>query len=390
MIMEVNKLTKQFIDTTNFYLREVKKGKEKIGVVSIDLLQGSNNVVPCYFNTSNKKILSYIVYDEELSLNLSLISSEIFNLFNINAPLSYYIYNDEGKKAIINLNNQNDREIFTTSEEILTNLVSSIKRGIITLPGYLKKYLNILKNKTVDEEAIISLIEISINVMSQKYNLDDKERQRLLTNFLELIIVDYITLNTNRNSDTYGFLIDKVKSKINITSTYLKKNSLSSYFYNLNGLTLEFNRLLEVIFKDYYDYIKALVISIIDNRNVYEKCINLIIDANSSLNYSDDIKEKISSRLDDLLILNNSIDKSKISKIDLVLTKTNVNLKIVNKTSDVMLKYQNYESVPMEVEESKLVINYDEDKGHSHVYNLVWMLVIIVIVVVVILFLNKI
>ena len=167
---------------------------------------------------------------------------------------------------------------------------------------------------------------------------------------------------------------------------------IDSNMYNLNGINMEFSKILHVLFNNYYDYIKALVISIIDNRSVYEKCVDLIVDANTSVNYNEEIKEKISNRLDDLLLLDNEIDKRNISKIDLVLTKTNVNLKIVNKTSEIMLKYQNYEPEVIEPEESKLIINYENSpktKSYSILHLICIVLVIIVIMVLIFLILKN-
>ncbi len=384
---------KDFIDTTKYYLREVKKGKEKIGSVNIKLLQEHNGIIPCYLNINNENLLGNIIYNDEKSLSLYLIAGEIYNLFNVNAPLNYYLYNDEGKKAVLSLNNQKERETETTTEEILMNIVNEIKRGIITIPLYLKDYLNILKNKKVkNDEEIVTLIEIGVQTIGKKYNLPEKDTQKLLQKFLELIIIDYITLNTNRNTNTYGFLIDKIKNKVNLTANYVRANMIDSNMYNLNGINMEFSKILHVLFNNYYDYIKALVISIIDNRSVYEKCVDLIVDANTSVNYNEEIKEKISNRLDDLLLLDNEIDKRNISKIDLVLTKTNVNLKIVNKTSEIMLKYQNYEPEVIEPEESKLIINYEKSpktKSYSILHLICIVLVIIVIMVLIFLILKN-
>ena len=168
----------------------------------------------------------------------------------------------------------------------------------------------------------------------------------------------------------YVYSFDNVPNEIiSKVIKLIKRNNFFGYPENLNYL---------------YDYIKALVISIIDNRSVYEKCVDLIVDANTSVNYNEEIKEKISNRLDDLLLLDNEIDKRNISKIDLVLTKTNVNLKIVNKTSEIMLKYQNYES--------KLIINYENSpktKSYSILHLICIVLVIIVILVLIFLILKN-
>ncbi len=387
--MKKEEIIQQFIDTDKYYLREVKKGKEKVGLVNIELLQQLDNNIPCYlYLNNNDKILANIYISKEENLNLNLIASEIYNLFNINAPLTYYLYNNTGNKALISISTQKERDILVTSEEVITNLVEEIKRGIITLPEFLKDYLYIIKNREVkNTKDIITLIEVSIHSIAKKYNLDDKDKERLLKNFLEIIILDYITLNTQRNTDNYGFLIDKIKDKVNITllNSYNRKYSNE---YTLNGLTIEYSKLLNSIFNNYYDYIKALVRSIIDNRNVYEKCLNLIVEANSSLDNSNLIKEQISTRLDDLLVLDNTIDKSKVSKIDLVLTKTNVNLKIVNKTSEIMQKYQNYEPIN-NTPTDEIIINYDdkeEKESNISIYiSIILMIIIIVSIIIIIL-----
>ncbi len=386
--MKKEEITKQFIDTNKYYLREVKKGKEKVGLVDIELLQSNDSNIPCYLYLNNSsKIMAHIYVSKEDELSINLIASEIYNLFNINAPLAYYLYNESGNKALISISTQKERDILVTGEEVITNLVEEVKRGIITLPVFLKDYLYIVKNKEVQSEKdIINLIEVSIHSIAKKYNLDDKEKEGLLKKFLEIIILDYITLNTKRNTDSYGFLVDKIKDKVNITllNSYNRKVSND---YVLNGIKIEYMKLLKSIFNNYYDYIKALVRSIIDNRSVYEKCINLIVDANSSLDNSSKIKEAISTRLDDLLVLDNEIDKSRVSKIDLVLTKTNVNLKVVNKTSEIMQKYQNYEPL-VNHEEDNIVINYDESEekiSNVPIYIAILLIIIVVIGMVLIL-----
>ena len=385
--MKKEEITKQFIDTDKYYLREVKKGKEKTGLVNIEILQRTDNNLPCYlYLNNNTKIMAHIYCSSLEEVSTNLIASEIYNLFNINAPLAYYLYNEAGNKALISISTQKERDILVTSEEVITNLVEEVKRGIITLPEFLKDYLYVIKNKEVkNEKDIITLIEVAIHSISKKYNLNDNEKGKLLKKFLELIITDYITLNSKRNTNTYGFLIDKIKEKVSITSlnSYDRKYSND---YILNGIKIDYTKLLKCIFNNYYDYIKALVRSIIDNRSVYEKCINLIVDANSSLEDSSKLKEQISTRLDDLLVLDNEVDKSKVSKIDLVLTKTNVNLKIVNKTSEIMQKYQNYEPISNK-EDDKIVINCEEEKekvSNAPIYIAVLLIIIIAIVMVMI------
>ena len=282
---KINEITKQFINTSNFYIREIKKGKDKISNIYLELLNGSNNVVPCFIHTKDNKVLSNIIVERnKKDLELQVISSEIYNLFNVFAPLSFYLYNDEGSRAVLEINPQNEREIYCSSYELITNLVNEVKRGIITIPSYLKDYLTILRDnkELINDIDIIKLIEISINALDRKYALKDKDKERLLKNFLELIIVDYITLNNNRNTDTYAFLINKVNDKINVTPSYLKRLNINKEDYSLNGIIVKYNNLLKVLFNNYYDYIKLLVKSMIDNRNIYEKCINLIVDANSS------------------------------------------------------------------------------------------------------------
>lgn len=161
-------------------------------------------------------------------------------------------------------------------------------------------------------------------------------------------------------------------------------------YFMLNGYYLDRKVLIDVLFSEYYLYIKDITRGLDENINAYKKSLSLIIKSNTKEEYSSRIREIIYKNLDNVLGLEHEmrLDFGE-SRIDMALTQTSINLNAVNRNQTVRDKYEKLVKkeikIPQEIkeqEEELVKISVEESKQEKENKGLNIFLFIIIMIVV--------
>lgn len=161
-------------------------------------------------------------------------------------------------------------------------------------------------------------------------------------------------------------------------------------YFMLNGYYLDRKVLIDVLFNEYYLYIKDITRGLDENINAYKKSLSLIIKSNTKEEYASRIREIIYKNLDNVLGLEHEmrLDFGE-SRIDMALTQTSINLNAVNRNQTVRDKYEKLVKkeikVPQEIkeqEEELVKISVEESKQEKENKGLNIFLFILIMVVV--------
>ena len=148
--------------------------------------------------------------------------------------------------------------------------------------------------------------------------------------------------------------------------------------------------MIDVLFNEYYLYIKDITRGLDENINAYKKSLSLIIKSNTKEEYASRIREIIYKNLDNVLGLEHEmrLDFGE-SRIDMALTQTSINLNAVNRNQTVRDKYEKLVKkeikIPQEIkeqEEELVKISVEESKQEKENKGLNIFLFILIMVVV--------
>lgn len=392
---ELNDYGKKFLSSQEIEIIDIVKGKEEKKRIHFGKLYIINqSTTKAIITNKNVKYPAFIItLEKEYENILAIMNYEISCLIDTPHLISYLLQNEKQEKAVLSLWFQDDYEIFISYEELITNALNGIKRGITTTPTWLYNIIKLPKttseNPLTSEEDIYKLIASTIESMVYKYKLDDKSKNLLTKKFISMLLCDYISLNKNRNINTYGIFYNKIRENIRITPLYycsVDSKLLKEDQYLFNNKIIDIQAFISTVIKYYYKAVEPIIDGIIENRVTYEKCLNLIANA-KAYQYKNKIINNISDRLDILTsIANQYSHKEKESKIDLVTTRTNINLKVINQAQEIIDKYQNYKNELITEELPKAEIKVTKEK-ENYSFIIIFSLIIFIFIISFILYL---
>lgn len=374
--------TKQPTQYSTYYLSSLVDGKEeKIGfkVITKDFEKNKSVMVASEIpsnDTQRQFVANFIrISDSKIKDETEIIRSEIAGLFNINIPKVHKIYDEQNQQGVfMNCNLKNG--YFPLFHQF-SRLNYSVQHGQFK-DGF-KEY-NIPPNKSGEAyselNTINMIIQKGINAIPTMSITDPEGFEKLKSEYIRMILLDIMLNQITRNgNDYYYYQENKPKNDGTYVSTMhilpgifnyeFITNDYQENEYCLNEFVVDKNALLNVLFTDYYKYIRDIVKPLRDVSERYKNCISRIVYNNTSKENAEFLENLYSERIDTIC----KLEQSKVeegNKVELVSTTTQLNLTIQKKETEILDKYpknpkEDYENPMLDIDE-RLSLKAEDSK----------------------------
>lgn len=368
-----------FYNSNTFYLVDIFNGKLTKSRINFKII---NNSIYCLKNAKQIEIESAIKrvdgttgkeYYEKVkhtafikstnnsySDKLDIINSEVAALLGIPASKVFRIDNDNNQSGVISIDVKKNNEQQVSIDSLFKKIINQANTHNLGDLSWLSNYYKIPQNnekQLIDNENIIKLtIDLFMNIISLFIKMDNKEKENLKKSYLEMIYFDLISSNAVRSLNSYSILLDSTGHFTRFAPIYDYNNNISSNnYYSLNGVYIKKNAMLEILYKDYYKYIKNISRGLVENFKAYIESVDLIIDSNLIPEEADIIRNNYHATLDNIKSLEMAhLNDFGENKLDIAMTKTSINLNAINNNQMVHQKYDKYEKneSPKELEDT--------------------------------------
>ncbi len=319
--------------------------------------------------------------------DLDIINSEIADLLDIAASKVYRIETDTNMCGVVNISVKDQSEQQIGLDMLVNKVIKLIKERTIDLNPWLKSYFSLpIGDKTyvVNSEAdVISTIEMGIRSISLLFKLNDEQLENLKTDYIKMLLFDFISNNSLRGFNTYSIIVNKDLSFKKLAPIYDYNNELTSNnVYLLNNVYIDKSALISTLFSKYYEYIKKITKGLRDNAGLYLESMNLIIKNNIDEVNALSIMHNYKTNVEVIKSLENSHSKEMPeNRLDLAMTQTSINLNALNKNQMVHSKYRiiKKEEVNKVEKQEDIKIKVEEEKKESNtLFNIVMVILAII------------
>ena len=357
-----------FYDSNIFYLVDIFNGKLTKSKINFKIVNNSiynlKNAKQVEVESAVKKIdsktgeeyyekVKHIAFvkcsNNNYSDELDIINSEMAALLGIPASKVFRLDNDKGQKGVINIDvkkaNEQQISIDALFKKII-NMLNSKKLGNLEwLSNYHKIPENNEKLSISDHEIIKLVIDMFMNIMGLFFKLNNNDKDELKKNYIQMIFFDLLSFNTYRGFNSYSILLDGKGKFSRLAPIYDYNNNIGSNdYYNLNGVFIKRNAIIECLYKYYYKYIKNISRGLVENIRSYVESADLIIDSNLNNEEASVIKNNYHVAFEGIksfeLLRQDDYGEN---KLDIAVTKTSINLNAINNNQRVHQKYDKYE-----------------------------------------------
>ncbi|MBE6158865.1 MAG: hypothetical protein E7159_03475 [Firmicutes bacterium] len=319
--------------------------------------------------------------------DLDIINSEIADLLDIAASKVYRIETDTNMCGVVNISVKDQSEQQIGLDMLVNKVIKLIKERTIDLNPWLKSYFSLpIGDKTyvVNSEAdVISTIEMGIRSISLLFKLNDEQLENLKTDYIKMILFDFISNNSLRGFNTYSIIVNKDLSFKKLAPVYDYNNELTtSNVYLLNNVYIDKSALISTLFSKYYEYIKKITKGLRDNSGLYLESMNLIIKNNIDEVNALTIMHNYKTNVEVIKSLENSHSKEMTeNRLDLAMTQTSINLNALNKNQMVHSKYRiiKKEEVNKVEKQEDIKIKVEEEKKESNTFFNIVMVILAII-----------
>ena len=319
--------------------------------------------------------------------DLDIINSEIADLLDIAASKVYRIETDTNMCGVVNISVKDQSEQQIGLDMLVNKVIKLIKERTIDLNPWLKSYFSLpIGDKTyvVNSEAdIVSAIEMGIRSICLLFKLNDEQLENLKTDYIKMLLFDFISNNSLRGFNTYSIIVNKDLSFKKLAPIYDYNNELtSSNIYLLNNVYIDKSALISTLFSKYYEYIKKITKGLRDNSGLYLESMNLIIKNNIDDVNALSIMHNYKTNVEIVKSLENSHSKEMPeNRLDLAMTQTSINLNALNKNQMVHSKYRiiKKEEVNKVEKQEDIKIKVEEEKKESNIFFNVVMVILAII-----------
>ena len=319
--------------------------------------------------------------------DLDIINSEIADLLDIAASKVYRIETDTNMCGVVNISVKDQSEQQIGLDMLVNKVIKLIKERTIDLNPWLKSYFSLpIGDKTyvVNSEAdIVSAIEMGIRSICLLFKLNDEQLENLKTDYIKMLLFDFISNNSLRGFNTYSIIVNKDLSFKKLAPIYDYNNELtSSNVYLLNNVYIDKSALISTLFSKYYEYIKKITKGLRDNSGLYLESMNLIIKNNIDEVNALSIMHNYKTNVEIVKSLENSHSKEMPeNRLDLAMTQTSINLNALNKNQMVHSKYRiiKKEEVNKVEKQEDIKIKVEEEKKESNTFFNVVMVILAII-----------
>lgn len=319
--------------------------------------------------------------------DLDIINSEIADLLDIAASKVYRIETDTNMCGVVNISVKDQSEQQIGLDMLVNKVIKLIKERTIDLNPWLKSYFSLpIGDKTfvVNSEAdVVSTIEMGIRSICLLFKLNDEQLENLKTDYIKMILFDFISNNSLRGFNTYSIIVNKDLSFKKLAPVYDYNNELTtSNVYLLNNVYIDKSALISTLFSKYYEYIKKITKGLRDNSGLYLESMNLIIKNNIDEVNALSIMHNYKTNVEVIKSLENSHSKEMPeNRLDLAMTQTSINLNALNKNQMVHSKYRiiKKEEVNKVEKQEDIKIKVEEEKKESNTFFNIVMVILAII-----------
>lgn len=319
--------------------------------------------------------------------DLDIINSEIADLLDIAASKVYRIETDTNMCGVVNISVKDQSEQQIGLDMLVNKVIKLIKERTIDLNPWLKSYFSLpIGDKTfvVNSEAdVVSTIEMGIRSICLLFKLNDEQLENLKTDYIKMILFDFISNNSLRGFNTYSIIVNKDLSFKKLAPVYDYNNELTtSNVYLLNNVYIDKSALISTLFSKYYEYIKKITKGLRDNSGLYLESMNLIIKNNIDEVNALSIMHNYKTNVEVIKSLENSHSKEMPeNRLDLAMTQTSINLNALNKNQMVHSKYRiiKKEEVNKVEKQEDIKIKVEEEKKESNTFFNIIMVILAII-----------
>ncbi len=324
------------------------------------LVQLNETVFGVYKNHSTDPKTAYID-------DLDIIKSDLAELLDISHENNQRIISEEQNLGIFTeLNYSQNIESRISITTILQNVINSINSGKLdkTKASYYNRVLNMqnvsANNPIEDEEAIKDIIDLGINALKDKIELETntpmglQNEKNIEKSYIRMILFDYIV---NRKYRSYDYSIITTLNAnntvtwekyyfapISVSNSLKKDNEIADGTYVLNNKYIKKEKILKVLYKYYYEDIKRITETFTDAIKLYNDAFARIIYNNTDLATAKDIEAKLNKNIEEIIKEqqekeSKEFKEKKLNKVERTMVTQSINVKITNKLDLIQKKY---------------------------------------------------
>lgn len=399
-------MNEEFFNSKEFYLVDTFNGIVKKSRIKFDIVNNSKyklvNTKEIAIESKTRKVdnetgeeyYAPSMYEafmkssvDKTRDDLDIINSEIADLLDIAASKVYRIETDTNMCGVVNISVKDQSEQQIGLDMLVNKVIKLIKERTIDLNPWLKSYFSLpIGDKTyvVNSEAdIVSAIEMGIRSICLLFKLNDEQLENLKTDYIKMLLFDFISNNSLRGFNTYSIIVNKDLSFKKLAPVYDYNNELTgSNIYLLNNVYIDKSALISTLFSKYYEYIKKITKGLRDNSGLYLESMNLIIKNNIDEVNALSIMHNYKTNVEVIKSLENSHSKEMPeNRLDLAMTQTSINLNALNKNQMVHSKYRiiKKEEVNKVEKQEDIKIKVEEEKKESNTFFNVVMVILAII-----------
>lgn len=324
------------------------------------LVQLNQNVFGVYKSYSLNPETMYIDdYD--------IIKNDIAELLDIDHEETRRIVNDEQNIGVFtSLNYRQNIETRISATAIFQQIVDSINNGIITgdeaiwASGVLRLPATSKGNALQEDIQIKDLVELGIYAILKKISLEKGEplnsagQEAIKKAYIRMILFDMLVGRKYRGLD-YSLICELNNSgnpawdsvhfgPISVSNSIDKDDMIADNEYMLNNRLVNKEKLLNILFEEYYNVIKKISESLNDAIRLYDDAITRIIYNNTDLEKGKEIEELILGNLNDISKCQKNKEKQissekKMNKVEKTMATQSINVRVTAKLDLIQKKY---------------------------------------------------
>ena len=399
-------MNEEFFESKEFYLVDTFNGIIKKSRIKFDIVNNSKyklvNTKEIAIESKTRKVdnetgeeyYAPSMYEafmkssqDKTRDDLDIINSEIADLLDIAASKVYRIETDSDLTGIVNISVKDQSEQQIGLDMLVNKAIKLIKERTIDLNPWLKSYFSLpIGDKTfvVNSEAdVVSTIEMGIRTISLLFKLNDEQLENLKSDYIKMLLFDFISNNSERGFNTYSIIVNKDLSFKKLAPVYDYNNELSTKnTYLLNNVYIDKSALISTLFSKYYEYIKKITKGLRDNAGLYLESMDLIINNNIDEVNALSVKNNYKTNVEIIKSLENSHSKEMPeNRLDLAMTQTSINLNALNKNQMVHSKYRiiKKDEVNKVEKQEDIKIKVEEEKKESNtLFNIIMVILAII------------
>ncbi len=207
---------------------------------------------------------------------------QIGKMLGVRMAETYQVSLDNNPLGIISENVYNPNETLYMYSEI-TKFINKDAEEFKALKKELERISenkeNVYKIPVVESPEDINIVLDSFLQVIGSLKISSDDKRNIRQDYFNMIMLDFIVNNVDRNQNNYGLIISEygeVRFSPLFDNSTIDIPSMPKGYQQINGFLVDKTRLLDNLFKNYYDDIKGITSMCLNNRDSFSnKVFNL-------------------------------------------------------------------------------------------------------------------